>query len=119
MMSERPNTLSDGVLWGSRLGVAGTVIAAIAVAVSVVGIDLANPIYWAGVVLAICGVAGTAIRGAQYSGIRYAGGVISAMVGVFVLGYGVENGNLLILLVGVVVPVVGALGVISDTQRTE
>jgi len=44
-MSERPNTLSDGVLWGSRLGVAGTVIVALAVAVSVVGIDLASPVY--------------------------------------------------------------------------
>jgi hypothetical protein len=121
---------------------------------------LANPLYWAGVVLSIIAVTGAAIRGArttdtdgdgtpdykdtdgdgvpdseegttdtdgdgtpdseeEYSVVRHAGGVISAMVGVFVIGYGVENGNLLILLVGVGILVVGAVGVIFDTQRTE
>ena len=55
----------------------------------------------------------------EYSVVRHAGGVISAMLGVFVIGYGVENGILLLVLVGVIILVVGALGVIFDTQRTE
>jgi hypothetical protein len=55
----------------------------------------------------------------EYSVVRHAGGVISAMVGVFVIGFGVENGNLLIILGGVVILIVGVLGVIFDTQRTE
>jgi len=145
-MSERSDTLSDDVRWGSRIAVVGILIAALSLAVSVVGIGSANPLYWAGIFLSIIAVIGAAIRGApttdtddgppdhkdtdsdgdgipdseeEDSIVRYAGGVISAMVGVFVIGYGVENGNLLILLVGVVILVVGAIGVISDTQRTE
>ena len=161
-MSERSDTLTDGVRWGSRLAVVGILIAALSLAVSAVGIGSANPLYWAGVFLSIIAVTGAAIRGArttdtdvddtpdhkdtdtdgdgvpdseegttdtdgdgtpgseeEYSVVRHAGGVISAMVGVFVIGFGVENGNLLILLVGVVILVAGALGVVSDTQRTE
>jgi hypothetical protein len=118
-MSESPDTLTDGVRWGSRLAVVGIIIAALSLAVSVLGIGSINPLYWAGILLSIIAVTGAAIRGAQYSVVRYAGGVISAMIGVFVIGYGVENGTLLIMLVGVVILVVGALGVIFDTQRTE
>jgi uncharacterized membrane protein HdeD (DUF308 family) len=159
-MSENSDTLTDGVRWGSRLAVVGIAIAALALAVSVVGIGSTNPLYWAGVFLSIIAVTGAAIRGArttatdgdgtpeyedtdgdgvpgseegttdtdgdgppgseeEYSVVRHAGGVISAMVGVFVIGYGVENGTLLITLLGVVILVVGALGVILDTQRTE
>lgn len=118
-MSENPSILSNTVLWGSRLAVVGVVFAGLTVSVSVVGVNSVGRLYWAGILLAICGITGAAIRGAQYSTVRYAGGVLSAMVGVFVIGYGVENGNLPILLVGVVTLVVGALGVISDTQRTE
>jgi uncharacterized membrane protein HdeD (DUF308 family) len=161
-MSERSDTLTDGVRWGSRLAVVGILIAALALAVSVVGIGSANPLYWAGIFLSIIAVTGAAIRGArttatdgdgtpdyedtdtdddgvpdaeegttdtdgdgtpgseeEYSVVRHAGGVISAMLGVFVIGYGVENGTLLIALIGVVILVLGALGVIFDTQRTE
>lgn len=159
-MSEHSDTLTDGVRWGSRLAVVGILIAALSLAVSVVGIGSANPLYWAGIFLSIIAVTGAAIRGAhtidtdgdgtpdykdtdgdgvpdseegttdtdgdgspdseeEYSLVRHAGGVISAMVGVFVIGFGVENGILLLVLVGVVILVVGALGVIFDTQRTE
>jgi len=161
-MSERSDTLTDVVRWGSRLAVVGISIAALSLAVSAVGIGSANPLYWAGICLSIIAVTGAAIRGArttdtdgdgtpdykdtdtdvdgvpdseegttdtdgdgtpdsevEYSGFRHAGGVISAMAGVFVIGYGVENGTLLIMLVGVVVLVVGTLGVVLDTQRTE
>ena len=118
-MSESSDTLTHGVRWGSRLAVVGIIIAALSLAVSAVGIGSANPLYWAGIFLSIIAVTGAAIRGAQYSVVRHAGGVISAMVGVFVIGYGVENGNLLIMLVGVVILVGGALGVILNTQRTE
>jgi len=45
--------------------------------------------------------------------------VILAMVSVLIIGYGVENRNLLIMLVGGVLLAIGAFGVISDTQRTE
>ena len=118
-MSKKSDTLTDGVRWGSRLAVVGIIIAALSLAISVVGIGSTSPLYWAGIFLSIIAVTGAAIRGAQYSGFRHAGGVISAMFGVFVIGYGVENGNLLITLVGVVLLLVGALGVILDTQRTE
>lgn len=159
-MSEHSDTLTDGVRWGSRLAVVGILIAALSLAVSVVGIGSANPLYWAGIFLSIIAVTGAAIRGArttdtdgdgtpdykdtdgdgvpdseegttdtdgdgspdseeEYSLVRHAGGVISAMVGVFVIGFGVENGILLLVLAGVVILVVGALGVIFDTQRTE
>jgi uncharacterized membrane protein HdeD (DUF308 family) len=159
-MSERFDSLTDGVRWGSRLAVVGILIVALSLAVSAVGISSANPLYWAGVFLSIIAVTGAAIRGARttdtdvdgspdykdtdgdgvpdseegatdtdgdgtpdseedYSVLRHAGGVISAMVGVFVIGFGVENGILLLVLAGVVILVVGALGVIFDTQRTE
>ena len=148
-MSERSDTLTDGLRWGSRLAVVGILIAALSLAISAVGIGSANPLYWAGVFLSIIAVTGAAIRGArttdtdgdgvpdseegttdtdgdgtpdseeEYSVVRHAGGVISAMVGVFVIGFGVENGNLLIILAGVVILIVGVLGVIFDTQRTE
>ena len=141
-MSERSDILTDGVRWGSRLAVVGILIAALSLTISAVGIGSANPLYWAGVFLSIIAVTGAAIRGARttdtdgdgtpdhkdtdgdgtpdseekYSVVRHAGGVISAMVGVFVIGFGVENGNLLIILVGVVILIVGVLGVIFDTQ---
>jgi len=118
-MSERSDTLADGVRWGSRLAVVGIIIAALSLAISVVGIGSTTPLYWAGILLSIIAVTGAAIRGAQYSAVRHAGGVISAMIGVFVIGYGVENGTVPIMLVGVIILVVGALGVIFDTQRTE
>jgi hypothetical protein len=118
-MSESSDTLTDGVRWGSRLAVLGITIAVLSLAVSVVGIGSTDLLYWAGILLSIIAVTGAAIRGAQSSGFRHAGGVISAMVGVFVIGYGVENGTLLLTLVGVVILVVGTLGVILDTQRTE
>ena len=146
-MSESSDTLTDGVRWGSRLAVVGILIAALSLAISAVGIGSANPLYWAGVSLSIIAVTGAAIRGArttdtdgdgtpdhkdtdtdgdgvpnseeEYSFVRHTGGVISAMLGVFVIGYGIENGILLLVLAGVVILVVGALGVIFDTQRTE
>jgi len=146
-MSEHSDTLADGVRWGSRLAIVGILIAALSLAVSAVGIGSANPLYWAGIFLSIIAVTGAAVRGARttdtdddgtpdhkdtntdgdgvhdseegYSVVRHAGGVISAMVGVFVIGFGIENGDLLIIPVGVVILVVGALGVIFDTQRTE
>jgi uncharacterized membrane protein HdeD (DUF308 family) len=161
-MSENSSTLTDGVRWGSRIAVVGIIIAALSLAVSVLGIGSANPLYWAGIFLSIIAVTGAAIRGArttdtdddgtpeyndtdadgdgvldpeegttdtdgdgtpdseeESSGVRHAGGVISAMAGVFAIGYGVENGTLLITLVGVIILVVGTLGVILDTQRTD
>jgi hypothetical protein len=133
-MSEHSDTLTDGVRWGSRIAVVGILIAALSLVVSAVGIGSANPLYWAGIFLSIIAVTGAAIRGArttdtdgdsipdseeEYSVVRHAGGVISAMLGVFVIGFGVENGNLLIILAGVVILIVGVLGVIFDTQRTE
>jgi len=144
-MSERSDTLTDGARWGSRLAVVGIIIAALSLAVSVVGIGSANPLYWAGIFLSIIAVTGAAIRGArttdtegdgvldseegttdtdgngtpdseeEYSVVRHAGGVISAMVGVFVIGYGVDNGSLFPMVIGVAIVVVGAFGVFVDT----
>jgi len=118
-MSEHSDTLADGVRWGSRIAVAGIIIAALSLAVSVVGIGSASPLYWAGILLSIIAVTGAAIYEAQYSAVRQAGGVISAMVGVFVFGYGVENQTVLIVLFGAFILVGGALAVILNTQRTE
>ena len=118
-MSEIPETLSNGVLWGSRLAVVGVVFAALSAFVSVIGIDSSGLLYWAGILIAICGVSAAAIRGGQYSGVPYTGGVISAMAGVVMLGYGVDNGGLLPMLIGIAILVVGAFGVVVDIQRTE
>jgi len=161
-MSEHSDTLADGVRWGSWIAVVGIIIAVLSLAVSVVGIGSAPPLYWAGVFFSIIAVTGAAIRGArttdtdddgtpiykdtdadgdgvhgseeettntdgdstpdseeEYLSFRHGGGVISAMVGVFVIGYGVENGTPLIVLAGVIILAVGSLAGISDTKRTE
>ena len=118
-MSESSDTLIDDVRWGSRLAVVGVMIAALSLAVSVGGIGSINPLYWVGIFLSIIAVAWAAIRGAQHTIVRYTGGVILAMVSVLIIGYGVENRNLLIMLVGGVLLAIGTFGVISDTQRTE
>jgi uncharacterized membrane protein HdeD (DUF308 family) len=68
--------------------------------------------------LAISGVSAAALRGDQDSGLRYTGGVLSAMVGVVVFGYGVDSGSLVALLAGVAVLVVGASGAVADARRT-
>src|SRR6056297_784600 len=64
-MSKNFDTLSDGVRGGSRLAVVDITIAALSLAVSVVGIGSANPLYWAGIFLSIIAVTGAAIRGAR------------------------------------------------------
>lgn len=116
-MSESPGTLSGGVLWGSRLAIVGVVLVALSVLVALLGINPVGPLYWTGILFAILGVSGAAIRGAQHSSVRYAGGLLSTMVGVLVIGYGVDDGGLLPLLVGVALLVVGAIEVIVDTRR--
>lgn len=116
-MSESPGTLSGGVLWGSRLAIVGVVLVALSVLVALLGINPVGPLYWTGILFAILGVSGAAIRGVQHSSVRYAGGLLSTMVGVLVIGYGVDDGGLLPLLVGVALLVVGAIEVIVDTRR--
>lgn len=55
-----------------------------------------------------------------YSPVRHAGGVISAMVGVFVIGFGVENSNLLITLAGVVILIIGSLvAILTSSKQSE
>jgi len=118
-MSKSPDTLTDGVRWGSRIAVVGVMIAALSLAVSIGGIGSLNPLYWVGILLSIIAVIWAAIRSAQHTIVRYTGGVILAMVSVLIIGFGVENRNLLIMLVGGVLFAIGALGVVSDTQQTE
>lgn len=118
-MSESSGTLLRSVLWGSQLAVVGVVLTALSVTISILGIGTIGPLYWAGVLLTICGVSGAAIRGAHHTGFRYAGGVISAMFSVLVVGYGIDKGGFLPILVGVAVLVVSALGVVIDTRRAE
>ena len=116
-MSESSETLSDVVLWGSRTAIVGVVIAALSMTVSFAGIISVSPLYWAGILLGICGVAAAAIREAQHTGFRYAGGVLLAMVGVLVVGLGVDNESLPLVLLGVVILVVSVAGVVVDTQQ--
>lgn len=116
-MTEGTSVLSDGVRWASRLAVVGVVLAALTVAISLVGVELIDPLYWVGVLLSIGGVVGAAILEPESSRVRYAGGVILTMVGVLVLGYGVESGNLLALFVGVIIFIVGVAGFVVDTRR--
>jgi len=114
-MSELPGTPSNAVLWGSRLAVVGVLFAVLSASVSVIGLDSVALLYWAGNLLAICSVSVAAIRWAQYSGSLYTGGVISAMAGVVMLGYGVDNQSVFAMLIGVTILVVGASGVVIDT----
>jgi len=116
-MTEGTSVLSDGVRWASRLAVVGVVLAALTVTVSLVGVELIDPLYWVGVLLSIGGVVGAAILQSESSRVRYAGGVILTMVGVLVLGYGVESGSLSALFVGVIICVVGVIGSVLDTRR--
>jgi len=118
-MTEGPDVLPDGVRWGSLLAVVGVVIAVLSLVLSLVGVDAVDPLYWVAILLAMAGVVGAAIRGAQSATIRYPGGVISTMVGVLLLGYGLESGRLLAVLVGAVLFILGVLGVVVDTRRTE
>ena len=52
----------------------------------------------------------------EYSVVRHAGGVISAMVGVFVIGYGVENGLVSVAGVGALLVLAGVAGVVADSR---
>ncbi|MEY7850978.1 hypothetical protein AB7C87_17460 [Natrarchaeobius sp. A-rgal3] len=116
-MSENPDSLSNGVRWGSRLGAVGLTIAAVAVIVSSAGLELAGQLYWVGIVLSIGGVAWAAVRGAQHSSGWYGGGVISALVGVIVVGYGIENEVMLATIVGVLAVAGGVGAVVVATRR--
>jgi len=118
-MTEDSAVLSAGIRWGSRLAALGIVIAVLSVVLSAVGVGGIDPLYWVAMLLAIVGVLGAAVRGAQSSTVRYPGGIISTMAGILVLGYGIESGHLLAVLVGVVLFVAGVVGVVVDTRRME
>ena len=118
-MSEISETLSNSVLWGTRLAAVGVVFAALSASVSLIDLDSIGLLYWAGILLAICGVSAAAIRGGQDTGFIYTGGVISAMAGVVTFGYGVDDRSLFSMLIGVAILVIGVYGVLINTQRTE
>jgi len=116
-MTESADTLSDETKWGARIATAGIAVAMLFVAVALVGFGWIEPLYWVVILLAISGVVGAAVRGAESSTARYAGGVVGAMIGVLLLGYGVEDGSLWIALVGALVLVGGVLVSVVDTRR--
>jgi uncharacterized membrane protein HdeD (DUF308 family) len=116
-MTDASTRTIDGVRWSVQLAAIGLAIAALTVVVRFLGLGLPNPLYWLGILLSLGGIVGAAAYGSQYSNWQYGVGVISAVVGVLVLGYGVEKGVLLAAVVGVLVVIVGAAGVVVDTGR--
>ena len=117
-MSELPTTISESILWSIRIAAVGVMFAALSASASLIGIDSIGLLYWPGILLAICGVSVAAIRGGQYSGFPYTGGVLSAMAGVLILGYGVDSQRILPMLAGIAILVSGAFFAIVNTRRT-
>lgn len=118
-MTESADPLPDDFRWGWRLALGGLTMAALAAAVSSVGIDAVDPLYWVGVVLSTAGLSGSAASGTLHWSGWYGGGVISGMAGVLVIAYGIENGMLPALVVGALAVAAGVVGVVIDTQRVE
>jgi len=110
-MSEHLPESSDGHLWGARLAIAGLMVAILTLSVASVGFSFASPLYWVGIVISIGGTVGAVVNGTQNSTIWYGAGVASAMIGVLIIGYGVQNGILLALVPGGLMLVAGAIGV--------
>lgn len=117
-MTETDGHGPDGVRWSSRLAAVGLSIAVSAVAVASLGVRLPPALYWLGIAVSLGGVAGGAAYGSRSSGMRYGAGVLSALIGVLVAGYGVESGVLPAVAVGIVAVVVGTVGVIADARRS-
>lgn len=118
-MSEHPPEPSGGVLWGSRLAIFGMALAVLTLPVASVGLSFARPLYWVGIVVSISGTVGAAVVGTQNSTIGYGVGVVSAIAGVLVVGYGIQNGTLLAVVPGGFMLIAGAAGVVVDTRRMD
>jgi len=118
-MTERAREDADGVRWTGRLAVAGLAIAAVTALVASLGLVLPDVVYWLGIVLSLGGVIGAAVYESRGSSVRYGAGVVSAVAGVLVVAYGIENGVLPATLLGVLVVGVGAAAAIVATRRTE
>lgn len=118
-MTDASMPTTDSVRWSIQLAAVGLAIAALIVVVGFIGLDLPNPLYWIGILLSVGGIVGAAAYGSQYSNWQYGAGVLSAVVGVLVLGYGVEKGRLLAAVVGVLVVIVGAAGVVNTRRDVQ
>lgn len=117
-MTDKSRSTADGVRWTGRLAILGFAIAAVTAIAATLGRTLPDPIYWLGIVLSIGGILGATAVIARSSHIGYGAGVISAMAGVLVIGYGFESEILLVTIVGGILVLAGATGIVVDTRRT-
>jgi uncharacterized membrane protein HdeD (DUF308 family) len=115
-MSDSSEPSEDAVRWTGRLAAAGLGIAAVVGTVAALGISLPGSVYWLGIVVALGGILGATVVIFRASSAKDALGVIAAVFGVLLCGYGVENGVLVATVVGVLFLVVGAIGVVVDTR---
>lgn len=116
-MSDGSDTLSDGVLWACRVAIVGVTTAVLAVVAPIVNLTSAWPLYWIGTLLSIGGVVMAAAHGSQQTTGRYGASVIAALFGVLLVGYGVEDGNILIASAGVFTVIVGVTTALLDTRE--
>jgi uncharacterized membrane protein HdeD (DUF308 family) len=109
----------DSGRWSVQLAAVGLAIAALTVVVGFFGLVLPSSLYWIGILLSLGGIVGAAAYGSRDSNWQYGAGVISAVVGVLVLGYGVEKGILLATVVGVLLIIVGVAGVVTTRREVQ
>ena len=119
MTTDASMPTADSSRWSVQLAAVGLAIAALTVVVGFLGLELPSLLCWIGILLSLSGIVGAAAYGSQNSNWQYGAGVISAVVGVLVLGYGVEKGVLLATVVGVLVIIVGATRVVTTRHDVQ
>jgi uncharacterized membrane protein HdeD (DUF308 family) len=116
-MSDSSEPSKNAVRWTGRLAAAGLGIATVVGTVAALGISLPGSVYWFGIVVAFGGILGATVVISRASSARDALGVIAAVLGVLLGGYGIEHEVLVATAVGVLFILAGATGVIVDTRR--
>jgi len=120
-MTDSSNTRSTRtrIRWSWRVAVVGLGMAVVSFLLASLGPEPFQPLYWVGIAVALVGLVGSAVFGAQDSNARYGIGVLAAVVGVLVLAFGVENGIVPVAAGGALLIIAGAIGVVTDTRRPE
>lgn len=118
-MTETTDQLSNEVRWSARLAVGGLFVASLSVTAAFLGLEIPDPLYWLAILLSFGGILGAAAYDSLRSDVRYGAGMISTVIGVLVVAYGIENGVLLATVTGVCVIVVGTIAIVADSRRVK
>jgi len=102
-----------------RIALVGLSLACLAVITSLTDLGSYPQLYWISILLSILGIVGAAALGSRHSTLRYSGSVISTLVGVLIIGRGIENHLTPIAVIGVFIVIAGIVGVMTDTRRLE